>query len=604
MNNLQYIVLFSIALFLFSCGKEENNTPLLIKSEAAKLNSLTLEHEGILYTVSIVGNQITLDKPLPFGTTTVEVKSISVSPKATVNIKVGDQLTISDTLTIHVLAENGVETTNYSLSFEVAPAEANLLSLRVQADKIYTTEIQGENIRMQEEMHFLNNYVIIETISLSNGATANRMVGDTLFLPQKTFLIEVVSQNSEETKSYSLELLRDEGLEIQPNYNLEASSSYKLQVSDVYVNGLQLTADWGRFFNQGYGDFNNDGHTDVLLAGGIWKSYEYTPLKLYYGDGTAVNSHSCECGGLCDDYSCMGFNAVSNFLPASAEGMHNPRKIITGDYNNDGKLDAFIIAHGYDDNPFPGEPQVLLINNGKGFDYKKLDDLSGFYHGGSSADFDNDGDLDIFIVGSPSGDRNSVFLINDGSGNFVYSTDYFDNERYWRHGSYYTAEFIDIDQDGYMDIIMGGHFGNDHNIEIGDNAPPIIFWGNSYGKYFQNLSTELPTIENYKIAVDFDSEDIDGDGDRDIIVNRVSDGDGIYGFYNRHIIQILENRGNRSFIDKSSERISNNSGSGWHEWIHLQDLDQDGDIDVYYEGNDGPHSKWLNNGQGYFTKPD
>lgn len=599
MKNVIYII-FLIFIFCTKPDAPQED----IKSNAATLISLTLEHEGKTYNTSISGTSIALASKLPYGVQEVSIKAIETSEKATANKKVGDKLQVSDSpISIEVTAEDGTTKKRYSLNVEVVGVpKAEILKLTLKGDNVFETSIDNLNITMNEEMHYLNNFVVIEDLQLSNGATADKKIGDRFYLPEKSFEIKVTTNESGVTNTYTLTLKRDEGLQITPNMNLEAASSYELQVSDVYVNGLQLTADWDRFFNQGYGDFNNDGYTDVLLAGGIWKSYEYTQLKLYYGDGTAVNSHSCECGGLCASYQCSGFNEVRDFLPSGSQGMHNPRKIITGDYNNDGKLDAFIIAHGYDDNPFPGEPQVLLINNGRGFDYKKLNDLSGFYHGGSSADFDNDGDIDIFIVGSPSGDRNSVFLINDGNGNFTYSTDYIDNERYWKHGSYYTAEFIDIDQDGYMDLIMGGHFGNNHNIEIGDNAPPIIFWGNSYGTYFQNLSTILPTIENYKIAVDFDAEDIDGDGDRDIIVNRVSDGDGIYGFYNRYTIQIVENRGNRSFIDKSAERITNNSGNGWHEWIHLQDLDNDGDFDMYYEGNDGPHFKWLNNGQGVFIK--
>ncbi|MEK9612555.1 MAG: FG-GAP-like repeat-containing protein [Flavobacteriaceae bacterium] len=588
-------------LLIFSCGKEEGSSPES-KSSASELLTLMIEYNGAGYSTVISGSQVTLADKIPFGVESVIVKSVTVSPKATVNIKAGDLLTVSNnSVSIHVQAENGTTITNYNLTFNVASPLAEILSLTIRADKTYTTLIQDETILMQEEMPYLNDYVLIESLSLSNGATANRAAGDTLFLPQKTFSIEVFSQNAGEIKSYSLELLRDEGLEIQPNFNLEATSSYKLQVSDVYINGVQLTNDWDRFFNQGYGDFNNDGFTDVLLAGGIWKSFEFTPFRLFYGDKTSINSLNCECGGECNNYNCDGFLEVSNFLPPNSEGMQNPRKILTGDYNNDEKLDAFIIGHGYDADPFPGESPVLLINNGNGFNYNKLNDLSGFYHGGSSADFDNDGDLDIFIIGSPS-EKNAIFLVNDGNGNFIYSTDIIDDSRYWKLGSYYTAEFIDINLDGFMDLIMGGHFGNEHNILFGDNAPPIIFWGNSYGKYFKVLSTELPTIENYKIAVDFDSEDIDGDGDRDIIINRVSDGDGIYGFYNRHYIQILENKGDNIFVDKSSDQIVSNHGSGWREWIHLQDLDQDGDFDIYYEGNDGPHLKWLNNGQGHFTK--
>ena len=604
MKTIKKIIALILLVLVNSCSQDDPTNPTDTKSNETNLLKLELEQNGTIYPTSISGTNVTISNIFPYGTEEISIKTIEISEKATANKKVGDKLQVSNSpISIEVTAENGTTKKSYTVNLEVEGVpKAEILKLTLKGDNTFATSIDNLNITMNEEMHYLNNFVIIEELQLANGATANKKVGDTLHIPEKTFEIEVIASEPSITNTYTLTLQRDEGLQITPNMNLEATSSYELQVSDVYVNGLQLTADWDKFFNQGYGDFNNDGHTDVLLAGGIWKSYEYTQLKLYYGDGTAVNSHSCECGGLCASYQCTGFNKVTDFLSTNEQGMHNPRKIITGDYNNDGKLDAFVIAHGYDDNPFPGEPQVLLINNGKGFDYKKLNDLSGFYHGGSSADFDNDGDIDIFIVGSPSGDRNSVFLINDGSGNFAYSTDYIDNERYWKHGSYYTAEFIDIDQDGYMDLIMGGHFGNEHNIEIGDNAPPLIFWGNSYGKYFQNLSTILPTIENYKIAVDFDSEDIDGDGDRDIIVNRVSDGDGIYGFYNRYTIQILENRGDRKFIDKSSEKITNNSGNGWHEWIHLQDLDHDSDIDIYYEGNDGPHLKWLNNGQGIFNK--
>ena len=208
--------------------------------------------------------------------------------------------------------------------------------------------------------------------------------------------------------------------------------------------------------------------------------------------------------------------------------------------------------------------------------------------------------MDIFIIGSPS-EKNAVFLINNGNGNFTYSTEFIE-DRYWEAGGYYTVEFIDIDLDGYQDLIIGGHYGNEQSSNPWEYAPPTILWGNSYGKYFEELSTILPTVENFKIAIDFDAEDIDNDGDRDLIINRVSDETGVYGFYDRHYIQILENQGDQTFIDKSAEKISDNSGEGWREWVHLQDLDNDGDIDIYYEGNDGPHFKWINNGQGVFSK--
>lgn len=591
MKSLLSYLQILLCIFLFQCSKEEPKQSAVVQSDAAELLSFSLEHEGTIYTTSVHGTEVNINTELPFGTQVVIVKSITVSPKATVNYTIGDQLTVGNSISIQVEAENGT-TKNYTLSFVVASPEAKILSLSVKADQVYTTHIEDNTVRMQQEMPYLNNFVVIESLTLSAGATANRALGDTLHLPQKTFSFEIIAADNSQQQSYTLELLRDEGLEIQPNHNLEATSSYALQVSDVYMNGLQFTADWDRFFNQGYGDFNGDGHTDVLLAGGIFKSFEFSPFRLFYGDGTAANSFACECAGYCASYQpCSGFQEVHGFLPTDAEGMQNPRKILTGDYNNDGRLDAFILGHGYDADPFPGESPVLLINNGNGFDYRKFTEHVGFDHGGASADIDNDGDVDIFVVAS---DLKSIFLINSGNGHFHINTDRLDSFFFSQTG-YYTGELIDINLDGYMDLIVGGH-------EYEEGVHTYILWGNSYGKYFQALSTLLPKVDNYKIIVDIDAEDIDNDGDRDLIINRVSDETGVYGFYDRHYIQILENQGDHTFIDKSAEKISDNSREGWREWVHLQDLDNDGDIDIYYEGNDGPHFKWINNGQGIFSK--
>ena len=116
-----------------------------------------------------------------------------------------------------------------------------------------------------------------------------------------------------------------------------------------------------------------------------------------------------------------------------------------GDYNNDGKPDIFITGHGWDQNPFPGEyDQLLLSENGK---YKLVEfkDKIGFYHGACSGDIDKDGDLDIFVLGGSAffnSGNNSYFLINDGKGNFTYSTKEIDVNKL---GGQYHCELFDID---------------------------------------------------------------------------------------------------------------------------------------------------------------
>ena len=417
MKKTHKITALILLVLVNSCSQDEPTNPVDTKSSEANLLKLELEHGGTTYTTSISGTSVTLSNILPYGTEEVSIKTIEISDKATANKKIGDKLQVSGSpISIEVTAENGTTKKSYSVNLKVEGLpKAEILKLTLKGDKSFATSIDNLNISMNEEMHYLNNFVTIEELQLSNGATANKKVGDTLHLPNKTFEIKVTASEPSITSTYTLTLKRDEGLQITPNMNLEATSSYELQVSDVYYNADLITDDWPHFSFLGYGDFNNDGNTDVLQAIGKFAFYEYSPIRLFYGDGSSISNDFCECGGICENYQCNGFTEVLNILPNNYEGMQHPRKILPGDFNNDGKLDAFIIAHGYDAEPFPGESQAILINNG--YDLKKIENTFVFGHGGASADIDNDGDLDIFVMGGSKDD--ALFLINDGNGNFT-----------------------------------------------------------------------------------------------------------------------------------------------------------------------------------------
>ncbi|SNS78158.1 Repeat domain-containing protein [Ekhidna lutea] len=476
----------------------------------------------------------------------------------------------------------------------VEPLDAEIIALELQTgEETYATSIAGNTITTENKISFLVSEVSIKTLKLSSNATADRKVGDKLVLDSDPITITVTAADQSKQTTYSIELVKDEGLELSPNATIEVGSSYSLQTSDVYVDSWQLKKIDGLEFTHAYGDFNSDGHTDVLMAGGKFKTYDRYPMHLFLGNGSAVNADYCECAGACNT-SCDGFAESTSAFPADFEGMINARKIITGDYNNDGLLDAFSIGHGYDDVPYPGEAPVLLMNNGAGFTPTIFNDFVGFYHGGASADIDHDGDLDIIMTGWPMPQFSTVILLNDGSGSFSTATDRID-DYFLDNGGYYTAEFIDIDKDGFIDLLLAGH-----EDPTAENAPTLILWGNSSGKYYRDLSTTLPTLIDYTIVVDIDAEDIDNDGDRDIILNRVTDGNK-YGFYERFQLQVIENLGDRTFKDATSERITNNEGDTWRLWVYMQDLNGDGTIDLYYERDHFPNLKWINDGSGNFT---
>jgi hypothetical protein len=393
------------------------------------------------------------------------------------------------------------------------------------------------------------------------------------------YYIAVSAGNSQGNSGYSNIEYFIISSNIEPNFNLEATSSYHYQKSDVYVDAYDLVNTDDLFFVHGYADFNQDGFTDVILAGGIFQEEIFSPVSLYLNDGS------------------NNFTKDTAYIPDGFKGMQHPRKVIVGDYNNDSRMDAYIVGHGYDVEPYPGESPVLLLSTGDSFEVTILSDHFSFFHGASSADIDNDGDIDIFTI---DGFGESFFLINDGTGSFESTNDRIDTYFHNKHG-YYTTELIDVDSDGYVDLLVGGH---EHG-----GATTYVLWGNNTGKYTLDLSTPIPTVSDFAIVVDFDAEDIDNDGDRDLVLNRVAGG-GKYEFYDGYYVQVLENTGNRQFADMTSSRITNGSAVSsegqwpvgqWFLWITMEDIDNDGDLDITTQDDYVPYKFWENDGLGNFS---
>lgn len=276
------------------------------------------------------------------------------------------------------------------------------------------------------------------------------------------------------------------------------------------------------------------------------------------------------------------YNSRTEFNDDMPPATH-ARKTICGDFNNDGLTDLFIFDHGYDASPYPGSNCKLIIQDSAGsFSWTKMSE-TGFFHGGAAADIDNDGDLDIFVGG-----HDPFFYINDGNANFTAATDRFD----YSIDKVFTAELIDVDEDGYVDLLVGAHEQ--------DGEETSIYWGNSTGSYTKSNRTVIPEYAGYGTVLDFDAADFDNDGDRDLAVNRT--GGGNSNFYVGSIIQLLQNNGSRTFTDATSQ-IDNPGGAdiAWFPWMRVQDIDNDGDIDIFPDDL-ADNFKLVNDGSGNFTK--
>lgn len=331
-------------------------------------------------------------------------------------------------------------------------------------------------------------------------------------------------------------------------------------------------------------DINGDGNDDIFMSYGLSGINDRVSSKIYLFKGGSYILDSSY------------FTILPSFYAA--------RKAITGDFNKDGIPDIFVAGHGIDLPPFPGEyTQLLLSNTNKKYDLVKFIDKIGFYHGTCSGDIDNDGDLDIFILGASK----SYFLINDGKGTFSYSTSQIDINTLEQE---YTCELVDIDKDGFLDLIMGGHefivqdstFSNINYI----TGSTRIYWGNP--KYFFDTKnmTNIPIITNWGVITDLDIYDLDSDGKNEIIITRSGGRKGSFDyFYNGWRIQIVQIN-NRTAVDKTDLYMENYiyepktpNNQEWIPWMRFDNYDDNGRIDfISTKGSTLPFLRWeLRNGK-------
>ena len=378
------------------------------------------------------------------------------------------------------------------------------------------------------------------------------------------------------------------------NYN---RSSYALRNNELYIDFSLIGSALQIFEYQygaaiSYGDFNSDGYIDFVVS--TSRSYpgangpgQRAPVGLFINDGDNAN-----------------FTQKDDELILNNVGTEFGRKTLTGDFNGDNIPDAFFADHAWD-GPGGGlgtyQSMIMSKDNGK-FDFKVLDNLPIAYaHGASSADIDNDGDLDIFVIGGNFNANYSTgfFFINDGNGNFEVDYSRLD----FQETQYYTCELAHVDSDPHIDLIVGGGYAAGS-----ENLKTKIFFGSS-GFYSKANMVEIPIVDMNEGEAFFPNDyliyDLDKDGNKEIISLGGIDPPPGTGNLGKTFIQIVSHNGDFSFVDQTNNFIENNSyqptmtiGFGR---FRMQDIDNDGSInlirDYYYghEGHDGPWD-WEWNG--------
>lgn len=185
------------------------------------------------------------------------------------------------------------------------------------------------------------------------------------------------------------------------------------------------------------------------------------------------------------------------------------------DADNDGDADLYVVSGGNEFKNMPGAYQDrLYINDGKGNFAKNQQSLPEIPSSGSSvvaADFDKDGDIDVFRAGAnfpgsyPVSPRS--YLLKNENGKFVDITNQVASEL-MNPGMITSAVWSDFDNDGWIDLIV-----------VGEWMPPSFF-KNEKGNFINvTKQTGLSNVNGWWNSIY--PADIDNDGDIDYVVGNM-----------------------------------------------------------------------------------
>jgi hypothetical protein len=271
-----------------------------------------------------------------------------------------------------------------------------------------------------------------------------------------------------------------------------------------------------------------------------------------------------------------------------------------GDFNGDGLLDIYVTNSA--------GPNALFRQNADGSftDVAPLagvDNPDGVGNGAAAGDYDNDGDLDLFVANYHDGlFGTSKLFRNNGDGTFedaTISAGVADQEETFRSTG---ATWGDYDLDGFLDLLVVRHVGEQEpgvfsTHKYSKVTRPLALYRNNGDGTFSDVTyvlydTDITRANNVKGASFKPSfVDYDNDGDPDIYV--VND----FGKKNQPNV-LWRNDGDGRFTDVSVVSGTDLALSGMG--LAVGDYDNDGDLD-FYVSNMGASVFLENQGKGKFT---
>ena len=331
-------------------------------------------------------------------------------------------------------------------------------------------------------------------------------------------------------------------------------SQNKLWINNSGSGFTDQTSAYGLAFNgPGRGvsvaDYNNDGLIDIMIG-------NYNATLILYKNNNGSFSNETSSAGI----SFTGWGGSINWF----------------DYNNDGKID------------------VMYANDGVPYHYNYLfrnDNLTSFtnvaYSSGltdsastltiATADYDNDGDMDVFCGSQtqiPPSNNTGILYRNNGNGTF---TDVTTASGLITMAYSWGSDWGDFDNDGYMDLYLGI-----------SNGPNQLFKNNGNSTFTESANTYGVADPTQTYSCGW--ADYDNDADLDLYVANGSSG----------IDKLYRNDG-ATFTDVAA--IVGTNDARHSACISWGDMNNDGFLDLYlvnngtenrlYKSNAGNSNKWV-----------
>ncbi|MCG8326186.1 MAG: FG-GAP-like repeat-containing protein [Chitinophagales bacterium] len=290
-----------------------------------------------------------------------------------------------------------------------------------------------------------------------------------------------------------------------------------------------------------WGDIDNDGDLDLYLGNRI----ETNVLYLNNGNGTFT-----------DITEAAGVNSG-----------HSTRAVLFGDIDQDSYIDLYVANMN--------APNYLYHNNGDGTFTNIVEEANaqdfGVAMGSLFFDYDNDGDLDLYLTHDAN--QPNILYRNEGDGTFS-NTSAFSGANIAAQGM--GVDFGDINNDGQLDLYITNLYSNELLLNNGDGTFDLV--------------TETANVGDMGMGWGTVWLDCDNDGKHDIYMSNDS-------YFTPFANILYQNNGDGSFTNISEGSVLESMYGGYG--VAAADVNRDGLIDLFQanSGTNDHNQLFLNQSQ-------